>query len=70
MRKMDLAAVITRATDLLWCIAMMDVEGTFTGRSELLEQLRTLELRGRRLNESDLYSSVIRVQEGKGNRIV
>ena len=70
MPKMDLAAVITRATDLLWCIAMLDVEGSFTGRSELLEQLRMLELRGRRLNESDLYSSVIRVQEGKGSRTV
>jgi hypothetical protein len=49
---------------------MLDVEGSFTGRSELLEQLRMLELRGQRLNESDLYSSVIRVQEGKGSRTV
>lgn len=70
MPKMDLAAVITRATDLLWCIAMLDVEDSFTGRSELLEQLRMLEMRGHPPNESDLYSSVIRVQERKGSRAV
>lgn len=67
---MDLPALITRANDLLWCIAMLDVEGTFTGRSELLEQLRALELRGQRLNELDLYSAVIRAQEAKRNRTV
>jgi hypothetical protein len=68
MRKRDLAAVITRANDLLWCIAMLDVEGAVTGRSEMLEQLRALELRCHTLNEPDLYSAVIRALVGKGNR--
>ena len=68
MRKTDLAALITRANHLLWCIAMLDVEGAVTGRSEMLGQLRELEVRCRNLNEPDLYSAVISVLEEKGNR--
>lgn len=62
--------MITRANDLLWCIVMLDIEGTVTGRSDLLEQLGAVEARCRYLNEPNLYSAVIRVLEEKGNRIL
>jgi hypothetical protein len=68
MPKTDLAALILRGSDFLWCLAMSDVDGVPPDRYTLLEGLRTLECKSHRLGEDDLYSAIVRAMEDDANR--
>lgn len=65
MPRMDFNAILLRATDLFWCLAISDVEGCFEERCDLLRELRVLELRCQRLGHPDLYSAAVEFQERK-----
>jgi hypothetical protein len=63
MTKMDMTAVILRATDLLWCLAISDVEDYFEDRRPMLHELTLLAERSRQLGCPDLYAAVVEAQE-------
>jgi hypothetical protein len=63
MPKMDMTAVILRATDLLWCLAISDVEDYFEDRRPMLHELKLLEERSRQLRHPDFYAAVVEAQE-------
>jgi len=63
MPRMDFRALVLRATDLLWCLAISDVDESFVDRSRLLDELRILEARSARLGREDLYAAAIEAQE-------
>ena len=60
MPEKDVAAVILRTTDLLWCLAIADVEDGFVDRRTLLDELRNLEQRSRWLGQADLYFAIVK----------
>jgi hypothetical protein len=61
--KMNMTAVILRATDLLWCLAISDVEDYFEDRRPMLHELKLLEERSRQLGHPELYVAVVEAQE-------
>jgi hypothetical protein len=63
MKKMGMNAVILRATDLLWCLAISDVEDYFEDRRPMLRELTLLEERARQLGYRDLYAAAVEAQE-------
>jgi hypothetical protein len=63
MPKMDMSGLILRATDLLWCLAISDVEDYFEDRSPLLHELTVLAERSQQLGYPDLYAAVVEAQE-------
>jgi hypothetical protein len=63
MPRMDFNAIILRATDLFWCLAISDVEDCFEDRRELLDELKVLEQRCQKLGRTDLYDAAIAYQE-------
>jgi hypothetical protein len=63
MPKMDMTAVILRVTDLLWCLAISDVEDYREDRCPLLHEIRLLEERSQGLGCPDLYAAVVEAQE-------
>jgi hypothetical protein len=63
MPEMDMNAVILRTTDLLWCLAISDVEDYFEDRRPMLHELTLLEERSRKLGRRDLYAAVVEAQE-------
>jgi hypothetical protein len=62
MPRMDFRALALRATDLLWCLAISDVDESFGDRSQLLDDLRILEARSAMLGREDLYAAAIEAQ--------
>jgi hypothetical protein len=64
MRDTNPDALLRLATELLWFVAISQVDGLRTD-PEMLDQLRMLEQRGRELDIPDLYSAVVRLQESK-----
>ena len=65
MPRMDFNAIVLRASDLFWCLAISDVEDYFEDRRDLLDELRVLELRCQRLGREDLYAAAVERQEQK-----
>jgi hypothetical protein len=65
MPRMDFNAIVLRATDLFWCLAISDVEDCFEDRCELLDELRALEFRCERLGRGGFYAAVVESQERK-----
>jgi hypothetical protein len=63
MPRMDFNAIVLRATDLFWCLAISDVEDYFEDRRDLLDELRVLELRCERLGREHFYAAVVESQE-------
>ncbi len=63
MPKMNMNALILRATDLLWCLAISDVEDYFEDRKPMLRELMLLAERSRQLGHPDLYAAVVEAQE-------
>jgi len=61
-------AILLRARDLLWCIALSDVDGRPANRESILKELQSLETKCR-LRGVDLYpaavASMIRSQRHK-----
>jgi hypothetical protein len=70
MSNRDLNSLILRGRDLLWCLALSDVNGHQGERWILLNGLRTLEMKSQRLGEQDLYSAIVRDLEAHANRQV
>ena len=63
MPRMDFHALVLRATDLLWCLAISDIDQSFGDRSQLLDELRILEALSASLRREDLYAAAIEAQE-------
>lgn len=66
MKAMSLDAILLRARDLLWCLAMSDVDGMPRDRQTLLAELGGLELKSAQRFDADLYRFVvIDLEQGK-----
>lgn len=63
MPNTELAALVLRGRDFLWCLAMSDVDGVPRDRFTLLDGLRALECKSHRLGEDDLYSAIVHAIE-------
>jgi hypothetical protein len=63
MPMLDFTAIVLRATDLFWYLAISDVDGQLEDRRAILDQLRALEQRCAQIGRGDLYAAVVEAQE-------